>query len=64
MDESTRRLLRFCLFLQGFAFLMMGGALIVRALVLGWDSIAWILAVLLVVIAGSAVWTVNRLRRG
>ncbi|HAN70672.1 MAG TPA: hypothetical protein DCQ36_03660 [Actinobacteria bacterium] len=64
MDESTRRLLRFCLFLQGFAFLMMGGALIVRALILGWDVVTWILTALLIVIAGAGVWTVNRLRRG
>lgn len=63
IDDSTRRMLRFSLFLQGFAFLMMGGALIVRALVLGWDVVTWILTALLVVIAGSVVWTVNRLRR-
>lgn len=64
LDDSTKRLLRFSLFLQGFAFLMMGGALIVRALVLGWDVVTWILTALLIVIAGAAIWTINRLRRG
>lgn len=63
-NDSTRRLLRFSLFLQGFALLMMGGALIVRVLVLGWDMAAFLFAGLVLVIAGAMGWTVNRLRHG
>lgn len=61
-NDSTRRLLRFSLFLQGFALLMMGGALIVRVMVLGWDTGALLFAGLVAVIAGAMGWTVNRLR--
>ena len=43
-DDSNRRLLRFSLFLQGFALLMMGGALFVRVVALGWDSVSLLLA--------------------
>jgi len=64
LDDSTRRLIRFSLFLQGFALLMMGGALIVRALVLGWDVVTYVLAALALIIAGAMAWTVNRLRAG
>lgn len=64
LDDSTRRLLRFSLFLQGFAFLMMGGALIVRASIIGWDTLTWVFAVLMLVIAGAALWTLGRLRNG
>jgi hypothetical protein len=41
---------------------MMGGALIVRVTVLGWDMAAFLLTGLVVVIAGAMGWTVNRLR--
>ncbi|MCF8526339.1 MAG: hypothetical protein WAO50_05300 [Candidatus Nanopelagicales bacterium] len=61
-DDSSRRTLRFSLFLQGFALVMMGGALIVRVTVLGWDMAAFLLTGLVVVIAGAMGWTVNRLR--
>jgi len=64
LDDSTRRLIRFSLFLQGFALLMMGGALIVRALVLGWDVVTYVLAAFALIIAGAMAWTVNRLRAG
>lgn len=63
-NDSTRRTLRFSLFLQGFALLMMGGALIVRVTALGWDTVALFFAALVVVIAGAMGWTVNRLRNG
>ena len=64
MDDATRRQLRFSLFLQSFAALMMGGALVVRAGSIGWDAITGVLAVALVVILGAAAWTFNRLRSG
>lgn len=64
LDDSARRQLRFSLFLQSFAALMMGGALVVRAGSIGWDGITGLLAVALLVILGAAAWTINRLRSG
>jgi hypothetical protein len=64
LDESERRLLRFSLFLQGFALLMMGGALVVRVTMLGWDAIAAVLAVAVVIIVIAGVFTLRRLRAG
>jgi hypothetical protein len=64
LDESERRLLRFSLFLQGFALLMMGGALVVRVTMLGWDTVAAVLAVAVVVIVTAGVFTLRRLRAG
>ncbi len=62
-DESNRRLLRFSLFLQGFALLMMGGALFVRVVALGWDSVSLLLAALAIAIAAAAGWTWGRLKQ-
>ena len=62
LDDSQRRLLRFSLFLQGFALLMMGGALIVRVAVLGWDAVALAFAAAVVVILIGGVLTLRRLR--
>lgn len=64
LDEPTRRLMRFSLFLQGFAFLMMGVALVVYTTAFGWSLVSWILSAVLLVIAGAVVWTVMRLRAG
>ena len=64
IDGPSRRTLRFSLFLQGFALLMMGGALIVRALVLGWDITTVFLALLVLLIVGAMMWTISRLRSG
>lgn len=64
LDDSTRRLLRFSLFLQGFAFLMMGATVIIYSSAFGWTTISWILLAVLVLIAGAAIWTVRRLRAG
>lgn len=64
LDDSTIRLLRFSLFLQGFALLMMGGALVVRVTMLGWDTVATILAGAVVVIIIAGVLTLRRLRAG
>ncbi len=61
-DDQNRRLLRFSLFLQGFALLMMGGALFVRVVSLGWDSVSLLLAALVIVIAAAAGWTWGRLK--
>lgn len=64
LDDSTRRQLRFSVFLQGFALLMLGGAVLVRASALGWDAVTWLLAAGAAVILAALVFTVIRLRRG
>jgi hypothetical protein len=64
LDDAGRRQLRFSLILQGFAILMMGGALVVRMTTFGWDLITGILAAAVVVIVAAAVFTVRRLRAG
>jgi hypothetical protein len=64
LDDAARRQLRFSLFLQGFALLMMGGALVVRVSALGWDAVAAVLAVAVVLIVTAGVFTLRRLRAG
>jgi hypothetical protein len=64
LDDSTRRLLRFSLFLQGFALLMMGGAFVIRVAAIGWEPVAFLLGGLSAVISGAMVFTVRRLRAG
>lgn len=64
LDDSTRRQLRFSLFLQGFALLMLGGALLVRASALGWDAVTWLLAAGTAVVVAALVFTITRLRVG
>jgi hypothetical protein len=64
MDDATRRQLRFSLFLQAFAVLMMGGALVVRATSIGWDAVTGIMLVAVVIILGAAGWTFRKLREG
>jgi purine-cytosine permease-like protein len=61
-DDSERRQLRFALFLQGFALLMMGGALIVRVTALGPDLVSALLAIAVVVILAAIAFTWSRLR--
>ena len=58
-DASLRRLLRFSLFLQGFAALMMGGAAVVRLVAFGWDALTLLLALgfALIVALGFFTWT-------
>ena len=53
LDDATRRQLRFSLFLQGFAFLMLAVALVVRVSAFGWDVVDLFLALGLVVVARS-----------
>lgn len=64
LDDSGRRQLRFSLFLQGFAALMMATALVVRATSVGWDAITGIFAIAVALIVAAAVWTWRRLRAG
>lgn len=64
LDDATRRQLRFSLFLQGFAALMMTVALVVRGTSGGWDVITLVLGAAVVVILGAALWTWTKLRTG
>ena len=64
LDDATRRQLRFSLFLQGFAALMLGGAAAVRVTSLGLDLVTLLFLVGLVVVIGAFVWTLQRLRAG
>jgi len=58
-EGALRRALRFSLFLQGFAALMMGGAAVVRLLAFGWDALTLLLALgfALIVALGFFTWT-------
>jgi urea transporter len=64
LDDAARRQLRFALFLQGFAALMMGVAFGVRVSAMGWDAVTVVLAAAFAVIVAAAVWTTRRLRAG
>ena len=64
LDDAARRQLRFSLFLQAFAALMMTVALVVRVLAVGWDAVAIVFLVAVAVIVAAGVWTVRRLRAG
>lgn len=64
LDDAARRQLRFSLFLQAFALLMMSVALVVRVSVLGWDVVAAVLTVAVVLILAAGAYTVRRLRAG
>jgi hypothetical protein len=61
-DEATRRQLRFSLFLQCFAALMMLVALSVRVTAIGWDGISAVLAIALAVFVAAGVFTFRWLR--
>ena len=62
LDDTTRRQLRFSLFLQSFAALMMTVAVVVRVTAFGWDVISAVLVVAVAVIVTAGVLTLRRLR--
>ncbi len=62
-DASARRQLRFSLFLQCFAALMMGGAAIVRVVAFGWDILTVLLALGFVLIVAAGIFTWRRLQQ-
>ena len=64
LDDAARRQLRFSMFLQGLAVLMLAVAAAVRVSALGWDVVTVILLVGLVVVGAAFVWTFRRLRDG
>ena len=64
LDDAARRQLRFSLFLQGFAALMLLVAAGIRITALGWDVVTLVLLVGLGLVAAAFVWTLRRLREG
>ncbi|MBK9739589.1 MAG: hypothetical protein IPO93_08740 [Actinobacteria bacterium] len=59
---SARRQLRFSLFLQAFAALMMGGAAVVRIVAFGWDVVTILLTLAFGLIIAAGAYTWRRLR--
>jgi len=62
LDDSTRRQLRFALFLQCFAALMLVATLVIRVTALGWDVVAAVFALGVVVVGTAIGFTLGRLR--
>ena len=64
LDDAARRQLRFSLFLQGFAALMLLVAAGIRITGLGWDAVTVVLLVGLGLVIDAFIWTFRRLRAG
>jgi predicted nucleic acid-binding Zn ribbon protein len=64
LDDATRRQLRFSLFLQGMAALMLLGTFIVRVTQFGWDVIAVVVLAGLLLVGAAGAFTITRLRAG
>ena len=64
LDDATKRQLRFSLFLQSFALLMLGGAAVVRVTSIGWDAVTLLFIAGVVLVVAVMVFTVSRLRAG
>jgi 1,4-dihydroxy-2-naphthoate octaprenyltransferase len=62
-DPVARRQLRFAVFLQAMALLMMGGAAVLRAVKIGFDPLTIVLGVLAILIAVALAFTTRQLRR-
>lgn len=62
-DPAARRQLRFAVFLQAMALLMMGGATVLRAVKIGVDPLTLVLGVLALLIAVALAFTTRQLRR-
>ncbi len=61
-DDATRRQLRFSVFLQAFAVLMLGTTAVVRLFAFGFDAVTAILIIALVVVIGAAVFTWRKMQ--
>ena len=61
-DDATRRQLRFSLFLQAFAAVMLGIAAGVRLAAFGLDVVTAILLIAFLVVLGAGWFTVTRMR--
>ena len=64
LDDAARRQLRFSLFLQGFAALMLLVAAVIRIPALGWDVVTLVLLIGLALVIAAFIWTLRRLREG
>jgi hypothetical protein len=62
MDDSTKRALRFSLFLQGFTALLFATATVVRANAEGIDVLTGIFALGFLLACGALVFTARYLR--
>ena len=62
MDDSTKRQLRFSIFLQGFTALLFGTATVVRASGVGIDLLTGIFALGFLLACGALVFTLRYLR--
>lgn len=63
-DDATRRQLRFSLFLQAFAALMLGAAAGVRLVAFGLDAVTAIMFLALAVVVAAMWFTWGRKRHG
>ncbi len=61
-DEATRRQLRFSLFLQSFAIVMLGAAAGVRLFAFGFDAVTAVLLVALLVVIAATGYTWTKMR--
>ncbi len=62
--ETTWQTLRFSLFLQSVALLVLSAALIVRVSVLGWDLVAFFFVIGVLLVGGAVAFTLARLNSG
>ena len=62
-DSSGRHQLRFALFLQSMALLMMGGACILRLTVVGFDGVTAVLGIFALLIIAALIFTSRRLQQ-
>ncbi len=62
MDDSTRRQLRFSVFLQGFTALLFGTATVVRATAAGVDVLTAVFGLGFLLACGALVLTLRYLR--
>lgn len=60
-DPALPRQLRFALFLQAFAVLMLGAAAVIRIVAFGFDGVSAILVVAVVFVLGAGIYTLSRL---
>jgi hypothetical protein len=61
-DDATRRQLKFSLFLQAFAALMLGLAAGVRLAAFGFDLVSAVLIIAILIVLGAGWFTWKRMR--
>jgi len=62
MDDSTKRQLRFSLFLQGFAALLFGTVTVVRATAMGIDMLTVVFGLGFLLACGALILTLRYMR--